>query len=1060
MKKILTLFGLILLGFSAAAQTGKFIVGGTVTEKRTGASVAGAVISSGERSKSTITDELGKFSLMLDSGEYTLTASFLGFETFETELALFQDMKLDIALEDKSTDLGEVVVMSTGYQQIPRERATGSFVSLDNELVNRRVSTNLIDRLEDVTSGVIFNKTGPANDPISIRGRNTIFANTQPLIIIDNFPYDGPLENINPNDVASITVLRDAAAASIWGARSGNGVIVINTKRGMETPLRLTFNSTVNVLEKPDLFYAPKISVDDFMDVERMLFDRNYYLASENSINRIPLSPGVEALIQARDGLISGDELAQTLAGFRSRDSRRELMDHFYRPAVNQQYSVQLSGGTANFDYSVSAGIDRNLENIHANSNSRYTLSNRNNWKLLKGKMILGTGFYFTKGERLTGTVIPEVEFPYERFLDDAGVPLPITKQYSRRFVDNLGQSGLLDWNYTPLNEIGASNDRRTQDDIRININLGYEVAKGLKLEGFYQYWSNNQSNENLQTTALFSTRDLINRFTQEGVDGNHDYPVPVGSILDQERSSSFSHNLRGQISFNRTMGERHRIDAVAGLEVKDHQFSSRSFRFYGYRENLGISTPVDFVNSYRMYHNGSLLPITDGVRHRGSIDRFVSQYMNMAYTFKDRYNLSLSARRDASNLFGVESNRKAVPLWSAGIGWIVSEEKFLDMEWLPYLRLRATYGKNGNVDKSVSALTTATYFTNNILMVSAGETAALISSPENRSLRWEKINVFNVGLDFETENGRVKGQLEAYLKTGTDLIGNSPYIPSSGFSVFRTNSASTKTQGLDLDLQTLNLRRSITWTTNFLLSTIDEKITDYFFESTPNLYLQQPLSQLLPLEGRPLFAMYSLPWAGLNPDTGAPRGFLDGEASENYSGIFARLTTDNLQYHGPRRPSVFGAIRNSFSYNNFSLSVNLSYRLGYYYRRESVFYNLVLTGKGGHADFGQRWMQPGDELVTQVPSMPTSSSLPRDNMYRYSDLLVERGDHVRLQDIRLSYRLGSAEGRTYPFSNLEIYSYANNLGIIWKKSKDPVDPDYRELLPPRSLAFGLNITF
>jgi hypothetical protein len=207
MKEILTLFGLILLGFSVSAQTGEFIVGGIVTEKRTGASVAGAVVSSGMLSKSTITDEHGEFTLMLDSGEYTLTASFLGFETFETKLALFQDMKLDIALEEKSTDLDEVVVMSTGYQQIPRERATGSFVSLDNELVNRRVSTNLIDRLEDLTSGVIFNKTGPANDLISIRGRNTIFANTQPLIIIDNFPYDGPLENINPNDVASITVL-------------------------------------------------------------------------------------------------------------------------------------------------------------------------------------------------------------------------------------------------------------------------------------------------------------------------------------------------------------------------------------------------------------------------------------------------------------------------------------------------------------------------------------------------------------------------------------------------------------------------------------------------------------------------------------------------------------------------------------------------------------------------------------------------------------------------------------------------------------------------------------
>ncbi|MEB2778757.1 TonB-dependent receptor plug domain-containing protein, partial [Algoriphagus sp. D3-2-R+10] len=167
--------------------------------------------------------------------------------------------------------LGEVEVVSTGYQEIPRERASGSFVQLGQEMVNRRVSTNILDRLQDITPGLIFNRFNESQDPISIRGRSTIFANTTPLVVVDNFPYDGPLENINPNDVESFTILRDAAAASIWGARAGNGVIVITTKKGKSgSAPKVSLNTNLIFTEKPDLFYSPRMDNSDFVEVERM----------------------------------------------------------------------------------------------------------------------------------------------------------------------------------------------------------------------------------------------------------------------------------------------------------------------------------------------------------------------------------------------------------------------------------------------------------------------------------------------------------------------------------------------------------------------------------------------------------------------------------------------------------------------------------------------------------------------------------------------------------------------------------------------------------------------
>ncbi|GHB32349.1 SusC/RagA family TonB-linked outer membrane protein [Mongoliitalea lutea] len=1060
MKEIILLVALSLIVTLSFSQNEKFVISGIVKESNSGLPLPGAVISPGDLSIGTITDQNGKFSLQLVAGNYTISASYLGFEKSELKISLTENIEIIFNLKESGMDLRAVEIMATGYQEIPKERATGSFVQLDNELINRRVSTNLIDRLEDVTPGLIFNRTGPANDPISIRGRSTIFANTQPLIIIDNFPYDGPLENINPNDVETITVLRDAAAASVWGARAGNGVIVITTKTGKVGKPSLSVNSNINFFQIPDLFYQPVMSVDDFIEVEQLLFSRNFYNAQINNINRPALSPAVEAMIKANNGLISLEELEEKFALFRSRDTRRELTNHFHRPAVNQQYNINLNGGFDNYRYSISAGFDKNLDNIVGNDNSRYTLSIKNSWSLLKNHLELNTGVYLSRWNRNIRTDVPRTLFPYEVFSDELGNPLPVTFGYSRRFIESISEVGLLDWNYYPIKEVGAGNNHNQENDVRLNLNLSYKIVDGLKAGIFYQYWTNGNNTENLQGLNLFSTRDLVNRFTQQSPGGVLSFPVPRNSILDIQNTRAFSHSLRGQLSYNKNLSSVSTIDAVAGWELKDLQSISREFRYYGYRENIGISQPVDLISNFRQFHNGFQTTIFDGTRHRGFTDRFLSQYFNAAYTYKKRYNLSFSARRDASNLFGVDINQRAVPLWSSGLGWVISEESFFNLTFLPFLKLRATYGENGNVDKSVSALTTAAYFANPSFLLAGGELAALITSPENRSLRWERIRIFNLGLDFETKNSRIRGSIETYVKNGIDLIGDSPFSPSTGFFRARVNSASTKTTGMDLDIQSINVKSNLQWTTNLMLSTIKEEVTDYFFRATPLNYLAQSQGQLFPLEGRPLFSIYSLPWLGLNPDNGNPVGILNGEPSENYSAIFASTSPEDLTFHGPRRPGIFGALRNTFLYKGLTLSVNMSFRGAYYYRRESVLYNTILRGQGGHADFSRRWQQPGDELTTNVPSMPLTANNVRDNFYRYAETLVERGDHVRLQDVRLSYNLNSANGSRFPFKNAEIYTYINNLGIIWKKSSDPIDPDFRQMLPPRSIAMGININF
>ncbi|KEO75670.1 hypothetical protein EL17_23930 [Anditalea andensis] len=1042
------------------AQSETYPFRGKIRDDVSGDFLQGALIRIKDSETYTISDRAGVFALGLVEGEHSLVISFLGYDSLLATVSVPYQLEQDFVLVPSGLSMNEVEVVSTGYQQLPKERATGSFVKVDQELVNRRVSTNLLDRLEDVTSGLIFNRTGPATDVISIRGRSTLFANTQPLIVIDNFPYDGPLESINPNDVESITVLRDAAAASIWGARAGNGVIVITTKKGGINAPRVSFNTNLNYIEKPDLFYVPIISNDDRIWAERSLFGRGSFLSLENSVNRPVLSPVVETLIAERDRVISASEAASRIEGFRNQDIRRDFMEHFYRPQLNQQHSLSIAGGTKVHRYHYSMGLDHNMENLQANSNGRVTIGAQNQWKLLREKFNVNASLYFTRINREVGTEMPNQFYQFESLTDEVGNPIPIIQRYNQRFVNSEIVEGLLDWRYIPLNELGRLQNRNEQNDFRINLSMGYQILPGLKSEILYQYWQNISIGNNIIARDLFYTRDLINQYTQVANDGSIDRPVPEGDILDLSMASAYSHSLRAQFHYNKEWETNHELNALAGYEIKDLQAERNTARYYGYNEQLAVSRPVDHITRFSLFHNGFQSSIPPNTMHGGSIDRFVSYYFNAGYSLRRKYNLSVSARRDASNIFGVDTNQKGVPLWSAGAGWVISGEDYYNLGMLPYLKVRSSYGINGNIDKSLSALTTVQYYTNYQFDIPAGELGGQIINPANPMLRWEQIKIWNIGLDFESRNSRISGSIEYFSKIGADLIGDAPLPPSTGLVRFRGNTSGTVGRGLDLDLQTKNLTGALKWQTNFLYSHIVEKVTDYFYQGSVLNYLAQSDGIMVPLEGRPLFSIFSLPWAGLDPDTGNPLGYLNGEVSNNYAAIFSSTIPETLLYHGPRRPTSFGAIRNTLSYKGFFLSANITYRLGYYYRRESINYATIFAGNGGHADFAQRWQLPGDEQFTSVPSMPLTNNNQRNNFYRYAEHLVERGDHIRLQDIRLSYLFHRKKLPWLPFQNAEMYTYANNLGILWKASDDPLDPDFRTMKPLTSVAAGIRIDF
>ncbi len=420
---------------------------------------------------------------------------------------------------------------------------------------------------------------------------------------------------------------------------------------------------------------------------------------------------------------------------------------------------------------------------------------------------------------------------------------------------------------------------------------------------------------------------------------------------------------------------------------------------------------------------------------------------------YDKKYVLNFSARRDGANIFGVKINDKITPLWSMGLGWNISNESFYSSNFLPQLKVRATYGYNGNVYYG-SAYLSGRY---SIAPVTGVETI-LINSAPNPSLRWEKVKNLNLGIDWTAQNGILNGSFEFYQKDGNDLIQPTTIAPQTGFTTVMANTAKTKTQGIDLTVQSNNLKGALKWSTTLLLSTIKDKLIAYDAPQT-NTSIQN-YGEVTGLIGKPLYSVFSYKYTGLDSENGDPTGIYNGEKSKDYLAIINNFNPDSLIYSGSARPTKFGSLRNDFNFRGFNLSFNVVFKLGYVFRRTSTPLNYAdLIESKPNVDYQERWQKPGDESKTIVPSLVVANDRNRDNFYTYSDILVESGDHFRLQDIRLSYQFSQKWIQRSVFKNIQIYGYMNNIAIIWKKNKYNIDPDTGGFgIPnPFSISFGIN---
>lgn len=1015
-------------------------IGGRVTDDK-GLPLAGANITvNGAKNANYSSDQDGMFTLRAAPGD-VLVISYIGFTTTTAQVPL-DSRYVTVKLTPKSTKLQETVIVSTGYQRLPKERAAGSFGIINQSTLEKRSNYDISTYMEGQVPGLLISPTGD----ITIRGESTISstADKNPLIVVDGFPIERPISSINPNDIESITVLKDASAASIWGVRASNGVIVIQTKRGASSVknLDVSFTSTLSITEQPSLSALPFASTQSFIDYEKYRVDNK--LVNFVGKPRPAISPVIDAYMNHP---ATADALVDSLKNIHSFD---EFSSLFMRPATRQQYAINIGGKGAQTSQRMSFSYDKVNESFNQNSSERYVADVFETMRIVP-KVNLEVGLnYVVNNVRNNGMSLSDIKklLPYQTIVDANGNYVPQPQTFYQSDKDSLVKAGLpYNWDYNMLQDYRNNNNVTKNNYVVANTRLNYNIFKGLDANVSYQFESGTTGITNLYNQETYYTRNMVN-FSSSIKNNVVTSGIPKGSIYKESANRFYSHTLRGQLRYDGALDKKgeHYLSGIAGLEIREvgNKFSNQTK--YGYNEQSLQYTPVDYTHYYTNIIGGQAL-IPDETVFQDIVNRFVSYYGNVGYTFKDRYTLNGSGRLDKTNLFGSSDRYRNVWLWSSGISWQIHKEPFFKSDFFKSLILRATYGINGNVDRSTSPYLIANVATDR----QTNLPYAYVSNPSNPLLRWEKTAVVNVGVDFSILKDRLRGSVEYYNRYSTDLLGNSTVNGTYGFNSAYINYASLRNTGTDIRLTGVIVKSAFNWNATLNYSYNKNKVTKVDLpQKSVGAYLASVAQ-----EGLPLHYLYSYKWAGLS-STGAPQVYNEKGAVVDYKTDVTDPAA--LLYQGSTVPTHYGALINEFSYKGFSLVTNFTFKLGYKFLVPVIKYQTVSDNAYQVMnDWDKRWKQPGDEKITNTPAAPTSISGLNiyDKYAQYADVNVESASIIRFRELLLNYTFPSAWIKKYPSSKLTLGIQIRNLAS-YKFNKAGLDPEYLTLdlnniaLPPR----------
>lgn len=970
-----------------------------------------------------------------------------------------------IRMTPSTTQIDEVLI-NTGYQTISPNEINGTVALISSEMITTRTTGNILERIQGHASGLttlVGKQETTGGTGVLVRGLGTLEGPIEPLIVLDGFIYDGDINNIDPNTVENVTLLKDAAAASIWGARAGNGVIVITTKTGRYNQrMRISIHADRSFQAPPLLSEQYRVGATTHIDLEKFLFEQGYFDQQIMSVPHGGLSPIVDLLARQRDGLISKDEFAQEMAFWSKQDARNNYLDEFYTTAHTKNYGVQLDGGSERNSYMIGVSYQDHKGSLYDISR-RLNLRLNNQFRILDN-LTLSVNVQFThnfskQGRDAYNTIRPGSRTgDYLAFRDEMGLPIPLDYQYRGRYTDSIGKDILLDWKHYPAEEYNFRDNHNDRLDLFSTVGLKYIVLPWLSLTGNFQYQNQDAQQVIYTSQESYVSRNLINQYTQHNPATNAiSYVVPIGGIYRSSDATVNSFAWRGQANINHQRGA-HGIKAILGMELRGSGTRSKTNgTMYGYHEDPLTYTQIDLHTRYPHFITKANTSIGASNAITRTDYRFVSFYGNFAYTYLNRYTISGSARRDGSNLFGVNTNDRWKPLWSAGVGWNISNESFYQERYIADLSLNITYGRSGNLDMTKTALPIASKGTNR----ESGFKTARVTALNNPELRWEQLDQLSLRLEGRSKNGRINSSLGFFKKYGSDLYGNAPYDFTTWAvaSTITRNVAAMEGYGMEWDIHAIYIDKGkFKWSGTGYFNWNDNRTTAYYYDVPSTSELSRLIvegNKINPVIGKPLYGIAAYRWAGLNTD-GEPQGFLNGVPSTDYQAI--SRDESSIVFIGSATPRYYGSMTNQIVYGSWRLLVGIDFHLGYFVKKQYFTSAGAISGSI-HKDYLDRWQNPGDELLTSVPKFVYPNS-NWDGFYGTTELHTIPGDHIRLNYINLVYGINTSQWKQ-PFRNLELRGGIENGMLLWKKNNAGVDPNYIDGSQSKLIwSFGINAQF
>ncbi len=1053
--------GFSLFSFTTFAQTGTTGEGIVVTGKvaaESGAPVAGASIQVKGGAGNTLTKEDGAFSLKVPDASATLIVTHVEFE--QQEVPLNNQTTLSIRLKASQKTLDDVVVIGYGTQK--KRNVTGAVTNFDATRLTERPVNRVDQALVGQMAGVAVKQTTGAlgkGMSIQIRGTGSITAGNEPLYVIDGFPLSGaapngsgnyalgnPLDNMNPNDIESVQVLKDAASAAIYGSRAANGVVLITTRRGQTGKARVSFNSYMGYSERSRKL--DMLNAEEWVDRATEMINAQWVAsgagrtASQTNEQRrviLGLAPGAVNTTYMTD-----DRWAQPgHPGL----SYIDWQDEGFRKGLTQNHQLSASGGNEFVRYYVSGNFNRQEGMVHYMDYTSY--SARANVEVNASKKFK---FGINLSPTFSVTNDPGVEGK-DNILHQMVSFTPVQED-TMGIYPNVGMDGQYRWSVSPNSPIaklqytiGETRRFRTLTSLFAE----YQIIKGLNFKSTLNLDNTDNNSKGYVPYAIQST--LPTRIAQTTT-------LTSGSYTSFRRQTFVNENT---LSFNKTVNSVHDISALAGLSYNSDKI-----------DNVRINSQNGFSNDYITTLNAAAA-LTGNTGEARNV--LLSYFGRLQYGYDGKYLLSASLRRDGSSRFGRDTRWGWFP--SASVGWRISEEGFMrKVDVISDLKLRASWGTSGNYNigdySSIAVLGFNNYSLNGGSVVGQSPTGL-----PSTTLSWEKSETFDVGFDIGLWNNRITASFDYYNKLNSDLLLNVPALAVTGFPSYLANAGKARNKGWEIEVTSRNMTGAFQWTTSANLSHNTNELVSL---ANGQNQLLIPSSFDIPHAilkvGEPMYSIYAVKQIGI----------LSKEDIAGGAPLFGSQTVGDPKYYdynndkvidandrmivGHPNPDYIWGVTNNFRYKGFDLSVLVQGQWG------GSIYSLLgralgRTGQGFTDNalgfFRDRWRSAENPGAGQVGKAYSTFGRIINTDWLYSS------DYVRVRNITLGYDAGRAIKAKF-LQAARIYITAENF-FGYDRYKGGFNPeatntdlsgntaypeagDYGGLPLPRSLILGVNITF